>query len=74
MSLRRAVDNFCRYCIYDKGGSHGSWRQQVEACTAKKCPLFDVRAKPISVRRSDTEKTLRCDLACKLSQIDSIIE
>lgn len=41
-SLREAIDNKCRSCIYDPAAP-GRWRQQVEACTVTACPLFAVR-------------------------------
>ena len=42
MSLRGAINDKCKECIYDVGGQ-GSWRQQVSACTSPGCPLFRVR-------------------------------
>jgi len=48
MSLRKAINDKCIECIYDPDGGPGTWRQQVEACTSKKCPLFPVR--PLSIR------------------------
>lgn len=44
-SMRQAINNKCKECIYDSE-SAGNWRQQVEACTSKACPLFELR--PIS--------------------------
>ncbi len=43
MSLRKAINDKCRECIYDPIGGRGNWRQQVEACTSPACPLFSVR-------------------------------
>ncbi len=43
--LRGHINAMCIYCIFDPDGGGGSWRQQVEACTAPKCPLFNVRAR-----------------------------
>ena len=43
-SLRSAVNNCCKDCIYDpmdKGA--GNWRQQVTNCTVVKCKLYEVR-------------------------------
>jgi hypothetical protein len=42
VSLRGAINAFCRHCLYD---SHqpGAWRQQITACTSYKCPLYPVR-------------------------------
>ena len=45
--FRARINAMCISCIYDDaGGAGGTWRQQVEACTAPSCPLFDVR--PVS--------------------------
>jgi len=41
--LRGSIDAMCAYCIYDPDSGMGSWRQQVEGCTSKECPLFSVR-------------------------------
>lgn len=41
-SLRKAIDNHCKQCIYDKY-SEGTWRLQVEKCTATNCALYPVR-------------------------------
>ena len=41
----------CIECIFDDIGGNGTWRQQVEACTATACPLWSVR--PISKPRED---------------------
>ena len=41
-SLRMAVNDFCKACLYDPLVD-GSWRAQVKACTAPKCPIFRVR-------------------------------
>ena len=47
MSLRKAINDKCKECIYDESpGSGGTWRQQVEACTSYSCPLYPVR--PVS--------------------------
>ena len=45
-SMRAAIDAMCKSCIYDPIASLGTLRQQVEACTASNCPLFEYR--PIS--------------------------
>ena len=45
MSLRKRIDKKCKDCIYDPAVP-GTWRQQVALCTAKSCPLWDVRAAP----------------------------
>ena len=53
-SLRSAVNNYCRSCIYDpldKGA--GNWRIQVMNCTVTKCGLYEVR--PMSKPRKAEE-------------------
>ena len=45
MSLRRAIDEKCKDCIYDDQ-CIGTWRQQVSLCRIKSCPLWGLRAKP----------------------------
>ncbi|MCU0767569.1 MAG: hypothetical protein MUE39_09370 [Gammaproteobacteria bacterium] len=45
MSLRAAINRKCRECIYDAKSGAGTWRQQIEACTATTCPLWPVRPK-----------------------------
>jgi hypothetical protein len=42
-SLRKAINDMCKACIYDSSPGNGNWRQQVTACTAPKCPLYPVR-------------------------------
>ena len=51
MSRKKAIDNFCKGCIYD-GYEHGTWRAQVEACTMLSCELYTYR--PLT---RDTTKT-----------------
>lgn len=43
MSLRKSINEKCKECIYDPHSGYGTWREQVEACTSFKCPLFAVR-------------------------------
>jgi hypothetical protein len=45
-SLRSAINAMCRNCLYDRISGPGSWRQQIEACTSKTCPLYSVRPRP----------------------------
>lgn len=49
-SMRQAINNMCKACIYDQEAGFGTWRQQTEACTAKTCPLFDFRPIPYNPR------------------------
>lgn len=43
VSLRKAINNYCKECIHDPLSGMGQWRQQVEACTIVKCPLYKAR-------------------------------
>lgn len=45
MSLRAAVNAKCRECICDPLAG-GTWREQVEACSCTRCPLWAHR--PVS--------------------------
>lgn len=49
-SLRAAINAMCHSCLYDKKSGLGTWRQQVEACTAKTCPLYNVRPRSTRYR------------------------
>lgn len=42
MSLRAAINAFCKHCLYSPD-EPGAWRQQITACTSYKCPLYPVR-------------------------------
>ena len=56
MSLRKAINQHCLNCVYDKLAP-GKWRQQVTLCSVKSCALYDVRPQPTS---PIPESTLRC--------------
>lgn len=43
--LRRAVDRFCKNCRLHPVDDSSSWREQVEACAVRDCPLWVVRPK-----------------------------
>ena len=53
MSLRKAINDKCKECIYDDSPGNGNWRQQVQGCTSPKCPLFPRR--PVSKPRRGSE-------------------
>ena len=46
-SLRTAVDQHCKQCIYDNL-CPGTWRQQVTLCAIKECALWNIRPKSTS--------------------------
>ncbi len=41
-SLRKAINDKCRSCIYDDANV-GSWLVQVTLCSCRDCPLYEVR-------------------------------
>jgi hypothetical protein len=44
MSMRKAINEKCKWCIYDQCAP-GNWRQQVQACTISTCSLWAYRPK-----------------------------
>ena len=44
-SLRLAINKKCGECIFDFNAP-GTRLQQIEACTSKTCPLYNVRPRP----------------------------
>ncbi len=42
MSLRKAINEKCKDCIYDDLAA-GSWLQQATLCSSSDCPLYEVR-------------------------------
>jgi len=63
-SRKEAINAMCRECIYDPVGGIGNWRQQVEACSCPKCPLFDLR--PVSVPHT-TKKAGKTDTGSEMA-------
>ena len=53
-SRKTAIDGMCKHCIYDPFSGLGTWRQQVESCTATGCPLWSVR--PLSSRTASSDR------------------
>lgn len=54
-SLRQAINDKCRECLYDPFSGAGTWRQQVETCTVQSCPLWPHR--PVSgANRPETQR------------------
>lgn len=56
-SLKRAIENHCKDCIYDEAAA-GSWRSQVEACADKTCNLWEVRPVTIGTREANRTKRI----------------
>lgn len=51
MSLRKAINDKCKDCIYDPESGLGTWRQQVESCGQVRCPLYPYRPKSTGVSK-----------------------
>ena len=49
--MRGKINAKCIECIYVQGEGGGSWRAQVEACTAISCPLFSIRPTQMAVKQ-----------------------
>lgn len=45
-SLRGAINEKCRDCIFDSRCGGGTWREQVAQCSSIRCPLWPVRPAP----------------------------
>ena len=45
-SMRKAINEMCKWCIYDDKSGLGTWRQQVGGCTSTECPLYLLRPLP----------------------------
>lgn len=45
------ITAMCISCIYDPyTAGNGTWRKQVEDCTSRDCPLYDVRPKRLPAK------------------------
>lgn len=54
MSLRKAINDYCKGCIYDSLAP-GTWLKQVEDCSSPDCELYPVRPKPRSRGDADAD-------------------
>ena len=61
-SLRRAINDKCKECIFDPLGGCGKWLTQVTNCTSYTCPLYEVRPQSRVTRCPDTEDMFGGDL------------
>lgn len=48
MSLRKAINDKCKDCLYDPKCGGGTWREQIAKCSSIDCPLWIVRPMPSS--------------------------
>ena len=56
MSLRKAINEKCKDCVYDPLAG-GSWLKQVELCTCTDCPIYPVRPIPYASKSKGNHKT-----------------
>jgi len=56
-SLRKAINEKCKECIYDPVGGTGSHLAQIKACTSYSCPLYPVRPMPLEKTANSPSKT-----------------
>ena len=52
----KLIEQKCIECIYDPGCGGGTWREQVQACTAPSCPLYGVRPLPTGFKHENDPK------------------
>ena len=57
-SLRKAINAYCKGCIYDDQSGLGNWRQQVTLCTVTSCELYQVRPQSKPDDRRSRAKTV----------------
>lgn len=53
-SLRNRINAKCCECIYDPVAT-GTWRKQIQDCTAYKCPLYPIRPTSNYSQEADNE-------------------
>lgn len=59
--LKGRITAMCISCIYDPYASGaGTWRKQIQDCTSKECPLFDVRPTSRYIEEDELEEE-ECD-------------
>ena len=59
MSLRNAINQKCKDCIYDPE-VEGGWIQQVSLCELFDCPLWEHRPKPRTSSQSLKKSASQC--------------
>lgn len=73
-SLKKAIEAKCKDCTYDQFAP-GTWREQVEECTVRRCPLWEVR--PISsagLHARRTNKVTEVDIDAILGNLEDDTE
>ena len=59
MSLRNAINQKCKDCIYDPE-VEGGWIQQVSQCELSDCPLWEHRPQPRTSEQSPKMTSNQC--------------
>ena len=54
-SMRKAIDAYCKGCIFDALSGLGTWRQQTEGCPSTDCPLYELRPLPSGKKRQSDD-------------------
>lgn len=67
-SLKKCIAEKCKDCTYD-AHAPGTWREQVEACTVRACPLWEVR--PMSVATVNLQRKAKAGDAV---DIDALVD
>jgi len=67
-SLKKCIESKCKQCTYDSAQA-GSWRHQVEQCTVRSCPLWEVR--PITM---ETMLTRRKEKGASDLNLDALVD
>lgn len=57
-SLKKCIEEKCKDCTYDPLAG-GTWREQVELCTVRKCALWPVR--PMTVATINANRKVRSE-------------
>lgn len=76
-SLKKAIEEKCKDCTYDPEAP-GTWREQVEACSVKTCPLWEVRpltVATVNIRRGEAalkNGTVSASLLASLPDDDEV--
>jgi hypothetical protein len=65
-SLKKCIEAKCKDCTYDQEAP-GTWREQVEACTVQKCPLWSVR--PMTVATINLVRKGKSDDAAEIAAL-----
>ncbi len=58
-SLKKCIEEKCKDCTYDHAAP-GTWREQVELCTVKRCALWPVR--PMTVATINANRKVRAEV------------